>query len=130
MLTTPAIGGINPRHAHFSRLQAVLNHIHQDLTGELSAEELAAKAELSLAHFRRMFHEAMGLPPHRYVMNVRLEQARKLLTMSSMPIAGIAQACGFSSQSHLTACFRAAHASTPARYRAQAATGAGRPGAQ
>ena len=123
MLTTPATGGINPRHVHFSRLQAVLNHIHEDLTDDLSADALAAKAELSLAHFRRMFHEAMGLPPHRYVMNVRLEQARKLLTLSSMPIARIAQGCGFSSQSHLTACFRAAHACTPAKYRAQVAPG-------
>ena len=54
------------------------------------------------------------------------EQARKLLTMSSMPIARIAQESGFSSQSHLTACFRAAHAVTPAKYRTAVAAGAER----
>lgn len=126
VLTTPGVHGINPRHAHFSRLQGVLNYIHEHLAEELSAGTLAARAEVSRAHFRRIFEDAMGMPPHRYVLSVRLEQARKLLTMSSMPIARIAQESGFSSQSHLTACFRAAHAVTPAKYRAAVAAGAER----
>jgi AraC family transcriptional regulator len=60
----------------------------------------------------------MGMPPHRYIMSTRLEQGRKLLSMSSMPISRIAQECGFTSQSHFTASFRAAHAVTPAAFRA------------
>lgn len=119
VLTTPAARGINPRHIHFARLQAVLNHINEHLGGELSVETLAAVAEVSTAHFRRLFQLAMGMPPHRYIMSTRLEQGRKWLSMSSMPIAQIAQECGFSSQSHFTACFRAAHAVTPAAFRAR-----------
>jgi AraC family transcriptional regulator len=60
------------------------------------------------------------VPPHRYVLAARLDLARKLLTQSTMPIARVAQECGFSSQSHLTASFRTAHSTTPAQYRAQA----------
>ena len=48
-----------------------------------------------------------------------LEQVRKLLSLSEMPLVRIAQECGFSSQSHLTACFRTAHAVTPAQFRAR-----------
>jgi len=44
--------------------------------------------------------------------------ARKLLTQSNLPISRIAEECGFSSQSHLTASFRSAHSVTPALYRA------------
>ncbi len=117
VLTTPNTAFINPRHAQFSRLQAVLNHIHEHLSEDLSAPSLAKLAGVSLTHFRRLFEEAMGTPPHRYILNVRLEQARQLLGMSSTPIAHIAQECGFSSQSHLTACFRQVHATTPASYR-------------
>ncbi|MBK9623197.1 MAG: helix-turn-helix transcriptional regulator [Rhodocyclaceae bacterium] len=102
----------------------MLNHIHEHLTEDLSAEVLARRADVSLAHFRRIFEEAMGVPPHRYIVGARLEQARKLLTVSSMPISRIAQECGFSSQSHLTACFRAAHAVTPAGYRTSVGFGA------
>jgi AraC family transcriptional regulator len=120
VLTTPGTHGINPRHVHFSRLQAVLGHIHEHLNEDLSLEALAGRAQVSTAHFRRLFQEAMGVPPHRYVLAARLTQARKLLTMTALPIARIAHDCGFSSQSHLTASFRAAHAATPAGYRAQA----------
>ncbi|MCB1854810.1 MAG: helix-turn-helix transcriptional regulator, partial [Halieaceae bacterium] len=42
---------------------------------------------------------------------------RKLLATTTVPIAQIGEECGFSSQSHFTACFKAAHASTPAGYR-------------
>lgn len=118
VLTTPAVQGINPRHTHFSRLQAALNFIHEHIAEDLTAAALASRVGVSLAHFRRLFHEAVGMPPHRYVLSVRLERARKLLTMSTLPIARVAQECGFSSQSHMTACFRAAHAVTPAYYRA------------
>jgi AraC family transcriptional regulator len=121
VLTTPATGGINPRHIHFARLQAVLGYIHEHLAGDLSAQMLADRAQVSLAHFRRLFQEAMGAPPHRYILAARLEQARKLLTMTTHPISRIAGDCGFSSQSHLTASFRAAHAATPAEYRAHVA---------
>lgn len=70
-----------------------------------------------MAHFRRLFLDAMGTPPHRYILATRLEQARKPLATTSLPIAQISDECGFSSQSHFTACFRKAHASKPAGYR-------------
>jgi AraC family transcriptional regulator len=117
-LVAPGTRVINPRHVHSSRLQAVLNHIHTNIAGDLSAPRLAARAEVSLAHFSRIFREATGVSPHRYVLAARLDFARKLLAQSTMPISRVAQECGFSSQSHLTASFRAAHSSTPAQYRA------------
>jgi len=118
VLTTPDTRGINPRHVHFGRLQAVLGYIHDHLGDDLSAQILAKQAEVSEVHFRRVFQEAMGAPPHRYILAARLEQARKLLTMTALPISRIAEDCGFSSQSHLTERFRTAHAATPAEYRA------------
>ncbi len=66
---------------------------------------------------RRLFQQTLGVPVHRYILAARLEQARKLLAITSQPISRIADDCGFSSQSHFTACFRAAHAITPADYR-------------
>ena len=116
-LVTPGTRAINPRHVHFSRMQSVLNHIHGNLAADLSARRLAERAGVSLAHFSRIFREAIGVPPHRYVHSARLDLARKLLTQSTMPISRVAEECGFSSQSHLTASFRAAHSTTPAEFR-------------
>ncbi len=116
-LTTSGSRGINPGHVHFSRLQAVLNFVHRNPTGNLSVSKLASLADVSQAHFCRIFRDAMGVPPHRYVLSTRLDLARKLLMQSGLPISRVAAESGFSSQSHLTACFRSAHSTTPALYR-------------
>ena len=126
-LLTPGTRGINPRHVHFSRLQAVLNYVHSNLAADLSAARLARRADVSLAHFCRIFRDATGVPPHRYVLAARQDLARKLLTQSTLPISRIAEECGFSSQSHLTASFRAAHSTTPAQYRTHYRQGSVRP---
>lgn len=117
VLAIPPASGLKLRHVHMERLQTVLNHIHEHLSDNLSAGFLAELAHVSLAHFRRLFTEATGEPPNRYVMAARLEQARTLLTQTSLPISQIALDCGFSSQSHLTASFRVAHGATPATFR-------------
>jgi AraC family transcriptional regulator len=118
-LATSGTVGINPQHPHFGELQLVLKFIHEHLADSLCATTLARQANMSLTHFRRVFQEALSTPPHRYILAARLEQARKLLSQSSMSIARISEECGFSSQSHLTACFRRTYALTPAKFRAQ-----------
>ena len=119
VLTDSNASGLRPGHTHFSRLQKVLRHINAHLAESLPNDQLADLAGVSESHFRRMFIDATGLPPHRYVRGRRLAQARKLLVMSELPIAMIADECGFYSQSHLTKCFQATHAATPAAYRRQ-----------
>lgn len=118
-LTTPETAGLSPHHSHFLRMQGVLNHIREHLAQDLSVQKLAGLARVSEVHFRRLFHDSIGAPPHRYILAARLEQARKLLTMTALPISQIAQECGFSSQSHLATSFKAAHAATPRDFRAQ-----------
>ncbi len=116
-LTTPNIGGINSQHIQFSRLQAVLNYVYANLAHDLSVQSLARIAGVDVSYFRKIFQDATGVMPHNYVQSARLEHARKLLTMSTLPIVQIAEDCGFANQSHLTARFRDAHAITPARFR-------------
>jgi len=111
---------IEARPAQQSRLQAVLNHIHQHPDADLTGQAMAEQAGISPTHLRRVFEKAVGQPLHRYVLHTRLKEASRLLARTNLPIAQIAQACGFSSQSHLTSSFRQQHAATPAQYRAAA----------
>lgn len=117
---------VHPPHMQLARLNAVLSFVREHLAQDLSITQLATQAGVSPAHFRRLFQRAMGMPPHRYVMNARLVHARELLMQTDLPILHIALECGFSSQSHLTAAFKAAHAATPAEYRVQAGGSKGR----
>ena len=71
---------------------------------------------MSSYYLLRAFHRALGLPPHQYLMNVRIQRAQAMLSRR-LPIARVAAACGFSDQSHLNRCFKRVLGVTPGRYR-------------
>ncbi|QGG54938.1 AraC family transcriptional regulator [Paenibacillus sp. B01] len=89
------------------------------LADPLDIEELARRAHLSTSRFRAVFRERFGLPPHRYLMELRLEHARELLAGSDHTASQIADYCGFSSLSHFHHAFRARMGASPGAYREQ-----------
>jgi len=96
---------------------AQLRRVDELIAGQLangpSLAELAAAAGYSKAHFVRLFRRSTGTSPHRYVLLQRLEQARELIVGSSLPLAEVASATGFASQSHLNSAFMKAYRCTP-----------------
>ncbi len=80
---------------------------------------LAAAAGYSKAHFVRLFRRSTGMSPHRYVLNRRLERARRLIETTSLPLAEVASATGFASQSHLNSAFVRCYGCTPGVARRQ-----------
>jgi AraC-like DNA-binding protein len=83
----------------------------------VSVTELAQAAHFSPAQFRRQFRTWTGLTPREYLHRYRLELARRLLETTDLPIAHIADRCGFESLSHFTRTFKNAFGISPARYR-------------
>jgi len=81
---------------------------------------LAEAAGYSKAHFVRLFRRSTGTSPHRYVLLRRLAQARELIVTSSLPLAEVASATGFASQSHLNGAFVRVYRCTPGDARRQA----------
>jgi AraC-like DNA-binding protein len=78
--------------------------------------ELAALAQLSPYQLLRAFVRRYGLPPHAYMIQRQLREARRLLDAGS-PIADVAHACGFADQSHLHRHFKRTWGVTPGQYR-------------
>lgn len=99
-------------------LARVCEYIEANLETDLTLDELAAHAHLSRFHFARAFREAMNMPPHRFLTLRRIERGKELLLHTNMPLAEIALAAGFSSQSHFAARFRELVGDTPRRFRA------------
>ncbi len=93
----------------------VLDHIRTHLDGRLPVADLAAVAGMSTGHFARAFRQSVGDTPHRFVVRQRVEHARQLLLGGGgrVGLADVAFRAGFSSQSHLTRCFRAVCGATP-----------------
>ena len=99
------------------KLSRIQELIESRLDADLTLQELAAAVGYSRSHFLRAFHATTGVTPHRYLLNRRIERARRLLGAADMSIAQVAYSCGFSSQAHLTLAFRRACGLTPGEYR-------------
>ncbi|WP_035374431.1 helix-turn-helix domain-containing protein [Pseudoduganella violaceinigra] len=102
-----------------ARLRRVLRHIADHLDSPLPNAGLAGLCGMSAAHFSREFHRAVGLPPHRYVLTRRLEQACNALSCGNARIADVAEAFGFHSASHFIRAFTAQYGLSPAAWRAR-----------
>lgn len=100
------------------RLKRVLEFIESNLAASISLDSLAGEACLSPFHFARLFREAMGVPPHRYVNERRVEAAKAMLAADDASLAQIALDTGFASQASFTRVFGKATGMTPGRHRA------------
>lgn len=78
--------------------------------------ELARLAGLSPFHLVRVFEKRLGITPHAYLTQTRVERARQRLATGGR-IADIAVDCGFSDQAHLTRLFKRQTGITPGKYR-------------
>ncbi|CAI8860324.1 AraC family transcriptional regulator [Pseudomonas sp. IT-347P] len=90
--------------------------LRAQLAAPPSLEELAAAVNLSPFHFARVFRRATGMPPHTWLMQQRIAQARTLLQHGCLPVEVAAQ-LGFADQSHLSRQFKQAYGVGPAAYR-------------
>lgn len=99
------------------RLRAVLDWIEAHLAESFGLTELAAVACLSPHHFSRAFKAAMGETPRAHVTARRIERAKEYLEDRDLPLAEIAQLCGFADQSHFTALFGRRMGMTPGAWR-------------
>jgi LacI family transcriptional regulator len=83
----------------------------------LSVEDWAAKTGVSRRVLERRFQTALGRSPHSMIHHERVERAKNLLTTTDLPVAIIAERCGFQSNERLTVNFRQIVGTPPASYR-------------
>jgi AraC family transcriptional regulator len=91
--------------------------MNENLDGDLSLARIAAECGLSASHFARAFTVSVGKPPHRWLLDQRIDHGMQLLLNSSLPVTEIALRCGFADQSHFTRVFSARLGVPPARWR-------------
>lgn len=90
-----------------------LELMDSNLHASVSVQFLASEVGLSAAHFARAFKETMGVAPHKYLLNLRLERSRRMLDADDAVLADVAQRAGFADQSHFTRFFKREYGVTP-----------------
>jgi len=105
--------GVSERGLTRRQLRAVTDYIEQHIGSDLSLHELAAVAGVSASHFRSLFKESMGMPPHQYVIQRRVRHATRLLMRGAERLSEVALRTGFADQSHMARCMRRLTGMTP-----------------
>ncbi len=103
------------------RKRTVLTFINEHLHRPITLQEIGKETPWTTPHFSRIFKEAIGVTPYKFVLRQRLRLAqRKLLAESNLSIDEIAAACGFIDRQHFTRHFKARYERTPADFRRRA----------
>jgi AraC family transcriptional regulator len=118
MYTKPGIGGVRNLGPNRQQLRRSLEFIHSNAHKELTLDEVASVANMSKFYFAKSFRSVMGTSPHRYIVKLRMEQARKLLlTEESVSIEDVARRVGYADASHFRSLFRRIVGISASRYR-------------
>ena len=100
-----------------SSIGQAIEYINEHLSEDLSLEAIASSIGMSKYHFCRAFRQAKGLSPWQYVIQQRIEAAKRLLVIPQLSIAQISQRLGFSTQGQFTNFFRKYVGVSPKQYR-------------
>ncbi|WP_342364007.1 AraC family transcriptional regulator [Terrarubrum flagellatum] len=105
-------GGLSP-----DSTRRVREYLDENFTRKILVAELASVAGVSPNHFIVRFARTFGMPPHRYLISLRLDFAEKLLADGEIAIIDVACLAGFSDQSHLAAVMKKHRGKTPTELR-------------
>ena len=99
------------------KLSSVIKMMEDNLEEPISPSALAAEVGISTRQLERLFRRYLNRSPKRYYTELRLQKARNLLLQTEMSVINVALACGFTSPSHFSKCYRLHFSTTPYRER-------------
>jgi AraC family transcriptional regulator len=113
----PLASGPRPIAPH--KLRRAKEFIHEHLGEDLTLERIAGALAMSSFHFAHAFRQSMGVTPHRYIVDCRIDRAMRLLHDTELSVCEVGQEVGIPSPSHFSLLFRRSTGLTPTRFRAE-----------
>jgi AraC family transcriptional regulator len=108
----PARGGLAPWQVSQSK-----NYIERNLSNTIKIRDIAHMVGLSGSYFFQAFRCTVGITPHTYIVQRRVECAQRMILLTDRKLSDIALECGLSDQSHLTRLFRSVVGVSPGVWR-------------
>jgi AraC family transcriptional regulator len=112
----PLVGPRSKRLLNW-QVRRIYEYVDAHITSRLSVLELGGVVQLSEGHFSRSFKRTVGLAPHAFVLQRRVQWAARMMLESSAPLADIALRSGFADQAHLCNQFKRMVGESPAEWR-------------
>lgn len=98
-------------------LNWITSYFSSHLNDPLSIEDMAQRANLSVSRFSYLFKTRYGTSPHQYLLNMRINHAKELLTNTELSHESIADYCGFADLHHFSKIFKQRTGTTPGEHR-------------
>lgn len=114
--STTNAGSDAPALSYSLPIRDVLAHIEANHRSPIPMRRLAEIAQVGVVRMITRFRQEVGVPPHRYVLNLRVRHAQTLLRRGVPPAIAALEA-GFYDQSHLARHFKRVFGSTPGKHR-------------
>lgn len=109
-----------PRIPTDERILKALDEINRRFRTSLSVSEVAGEVFLSESRFIHLFRAECGINFSDYLLDLRLNEARRFLLSPARDIRQVANHCGFGGQSYFAACFKRKFGISPSRFRREA----------
>lgn len=108
---------ISRNEKNYKVITKAKQYIEDNFDRQIKLEDIADSVYLSKIYFHNIFTEYVGISPHQYLIDCRIEKAKKLLWNSDIPICEVAEKSGFGCQQYLNKVFKKKIGMTPGSYR-------------
>lgn len=106
-----------PHNAKENAIEQAMVKIRREYTENTSNADYAAEANMSLAHFLRLFKEKTGMTPHSFKLQLRIAAAKDMLINTNFKVNDIAQSVGFNDPLYFCKYFHRIVGDTPSNFR-------------
>ncbi|RDH45665.1 AraC family transcriptional regulator [Zooshikella ganghwensis] len=112
----PALKALVQNQGHYSRIVQVLTQMHSELADEISVEQLARRANMSLSTFHHHFKQVTRSSPIQYLKRLRLIKAQLLLSHDELNVTQTASAVGYKSVNQFSRDYKRYFGVSPKQY--------------
>jgi len=100
-----------------TQIKLAIEYIHTFFNTNITIEDICDEINVSQFHFIRTFKNKMGVTPHQYLLQVRIQNAKDLLRSGQYTVSETALLCGFVNLSHFSSIFKEMTGYTPLAYK-------------
>ena len=105
---------LSPMNAN---IQKAIRYINDNYMNKITLDDLSRVSGYSKSYFKKVFLTNLGTSPHRYIMDLRVEQAKTMLDSDMFSFKEIAQKCGFTNEYYFSTAFKKRMGCSPKNFR-------------
>ncbi|MDW2798199.1 AraC family transcriptional regulator [Clostridium boliviensis] len=99
------------------QMEKTVRYFHENLANNIEIETYARQLHMSTCWFIRSFREYAGMPPGRYLTEIRIKKAKELLESTDYSVGEIGGIIGYENPLYFSRIFKKTAGVSPAEYR-------------